>query len=72
MNSQPSTTGKRAYDRLEHRPILTLHGYSTDIAEVLPAEIDAVIQNMGERSDHNHFTEHNRTCHLTFRNTRIV
>jgi hypothetical protein len=46
MNSQP-TTGKRAYDYLEHRPILTLHGCSTDIAEVLPAEIDAVIQNMG-------------------------
>ena len=68
-NSQSSTTGKRAYVRSERRPILTLHGYSADIAEMLPAEIDTVIQNMGQRSTHNHFTRHNRTCHLIFRNT---
>jgi len=59
MNSQSSTTGKRAYGRSERQPILTLHGYSTDIAEVVPAEIDAVIQNMGQRATYNHFTQHN-------------
>lgn len=40
--------------RSECRPILTLRGYSADIAEVLPAEIDAVIQNMGQRSTNDH------------------
>lgn len=68
-SSQSSTTGKRASGRSERRPILTLRGYSADIAEVLPAEIDAVIQNMGQRSTYNHSTQHNRTCHLIFRNT---
>ena len=68
-NSQPSTNGKRAQDRLEPGPILTLHGCSADIAELLPAEIDAVIQNMGQCCTHHHFTQHNRTCLITFRNT---
>jgi len=71
-NSQPSITGKPAYGRFASKPILTLHGCPTDIAEVLPAEIDAVIQNMGQRATHNHFAQHNRTCHLVFRNTRVV
>ena len=71
-NSQLSTNGKRAHDDLEPGPILTPHGCSADIAELLPAEIDAVIQNMGQCCTHHHFTQHNRTCLLTFRNTRVV
>ena len=63
-NSQPSTTGRRAYDRLGPGPILTLDGCSADIAELLPAEIDAVIQNMGQRSTHHHYTQHNLSPHI--------
>ena len=40
--------------------------------EMIPVEIDAVIQNMGQRSTHGYFTQHNQNCHLTFRDTRIV
>ena len=71
-NSQSSTTGKPAYGRLELGPILTLHGCSADIAELLPGEIDAVKENMGQASTHNHFTQNNRPCHLSFRFTRLV